>query len=128
MSLTFHALPAAFYIYRLPPRTPLPAALLQATEVFVASTEEETSLMAPEGLYRPPTGTPTAGPWRGWRIQGPLDFGQIGILAQISRVLAAAQIPILAVSTYTTDYFWVPQNQWEDAQHALRAAGYHLVP
>ncbi|NPA92137.1 MAG: ACT domain-containing protein [Chloroflexi bacterium] len=127
MPLTLRALPATFYIYRLPPNTPLPSAVLQTPLVFVAHTPEETSLLAPEGIFQPAEGTPTAGPWKGWQVQGPLDFGLVGILAQITAVLAAAEIPILAVSTFDTDYLWVPQAHWENAQHALRTAGYRLL-
>ena len=38
--------------------------------------------------------------WKGFRIQGPLDFSLIGILSKISGILADHKIGIFTVSTY----------------------------
>ena len=126
MPLTLRSLSMPFYIHRLPPHTTLPSRLLQQPWVFVAATPEETSVLAPEGTFTPPEGARCEGPWLGWYVQGPLDFGLVGILAQISTVLASADVPILAISTYDTDYIWVPQTAWAKARQALLAAGYRL--
>ena len=45
--------------------------------------------------------------WRGFRIQGVLDFSLIGILSKLSGILAENKIGIFAVSTYNTDYILV---------------------
>ncbi len=59
-------------------------------------------------------------------IEGALDFSLIGILAGISEVMAQTGISILAVSTYDTDYFLVPQERLPDAVRALRRKGYEV--
>ena len=41
------------------------------------------------------------------KIEGVLDFSEIGILAKISTVLSENKISIFAVSTYNTDYILV---------------------
>ena len=56
----------------------------------------------------------------GFRIVGSLDFQQVGILAEISNALAAAEIPVLAVSTFDTDYFLIPQSMRRQATTCLR--------
>lgn len=56
----------------------------------------------------------------GFRIVGSLDFQQVGILAEISSLLAAAEIPVLAVSTFDTDYFLIPQAMLRQATICLR--------
>ncbi len=56
----------------------------------------------------------------GFRIVGSLDFQQVGILAEISSLLAAAEIPVLAVSTFDTDYFLIPQSRRRQATICLR--------
>lgn len=65
--------------------------------------------------------------WRAFRAAGPLDFSLTGILAGIASVLAAAGIPIFAVSTYDTDYVLVKTERYEAALDALRAAGYDVA-
>ena len=62
--------------------------------------------------------------WRGFRIEGILDFSLTGILARISGILAEEKIGIFAVSTYNTDYVLVKKENMRRAMDALAAAGY----
>ena len=62
--------------------------------------------------------------WRGFRIEGELDFSLIGILSRISTVLAENKIGIFAVSTYNTDYILVKKENFNKAINALEKAGY----
>jgi len=47
--------------------------------------------------------------WRIIKIEGPLDFSLVGIIADISEVFKKVNIPIFTLSTYDTDYFLVKQ-------------------
>ena len=62
--------------------------------------------------------------WRGIRIVGKLDFSLVGILSNISGILAKEQIGIFAISTYDTDYILLKGEQLEQAVKALCAHGY----
>ena len=64
--------------------------------------------------------------WRGFRIEGVLDFSLIGILAKISGILAEEKIGIFAVSTYNTDYIFTKEAAFSRAMDALKAAGYEV--
>jgi hypothetical protein len=67
---------------------------------------------------------------RGFRVlavRGPLDFGLVGIVAQLAGVLAAATISIFVLSTYDTDYLFVRDADLERAAAALRAADHTVV-
>ena len=93
---------------------------------FVGRTDEEISLVcltedAPAETLAREDG------WRGFRIQGVLDFSLIGILSKISTVLADSGIGIFAVSTYNTDYILVKGENFARAQSALKDAGYDVV-
>lgn len=93
---------------------------------FTARTDEELSLVcrtedAPKRTAEREDG------WRGFRIQGPLDFGLVGILARVSGVLAARSIPLFAVSTYDTDYVFVKSDRFDEALRALEAAGHQIT-
>ena len=73
---------------------------------FIGRTDEEISLVcktenAPAHTVERDDG------WRGFRIEGVLDFLLIGILSKLSAVLADNGIGIFAVSTYNTDYILV---------------------
>ena len=62
--------------------------------------------------------------WRGFYIDGVLDFSLIGILSKISGILADARIGIFAVSTYNTDYILVKDENFQHALEVLSDAGY----
>ena len=93
---------------------------------FIGKTDEEISLVcltsdAPAQTLEREDG------WKGFRIEGVLDFSLIGILSRISGVLAESGIGIFAVSTYNTDYILVKSDNFNKAAEALTAAGYSII-
>lgn len=65
---------------------------------------------------------------RGWYLlgcDGPFSFDTVGILAELTAVLSHANIPVLAVATYDTDYI-LTRNQTA-ARIALQNAGHTVV-
>lgn len=90
---------------------------------FVAKTDEELSLVCE--TQRVPAGTlAREDGWRGLRVEGPLDFSMVGVLARLSSLLAEERISIFAVSTYNTDYLFTKADVFEQATSALTCAGY----
>ena len=67
--------------------------------VFAGSTEEEHSLVCPFSRV-PANVTARNDGWRGFRIEGVLDFSLVGILSRISSLLAENGIGLFAVSTF----------------------------
>ena len=65
--------------------------------------------------------------WKAFRIQGVLDFSLIGILSQISTLLAENQIGIFAISTYNTDYILTKKDNYNKALKVLSDAGYKII-
>ena len=99
---------------------------LNAGFYFIGRTEEEISLVCRTECV--PAGTVVREDgWRGFRIEGTLDFSLIGILSKISGILAENKIGIFAVSTYNTDYGLVKEENFETALAALSAAGYETA-
>ena len=93
---------------------------------FIGKTGEELSLVCrtedvPENTVERDDG------WRGFRIEGVLDFSLIGILSRLSTILAENQIGIFAVSTYNTDYILVKAENFDRALDVLAAAGYEVT-
>jgi hypothetical protein len=93
---------------------------------FAARTDEELSLVCPTRAVPEHTLHREDG-WRGWRIEGVLDFSLIGILSRLSGVLADNKIGLFAVSTYNTDYILVKEENYKRALSVLEQAGYEIV-
>ena len=93
---------------------------------FIGKTDEEISLVCITSDAPVQTLAREDG-WKAFRIEGILDFSLVGILAEISRVLAASDIGIFAVSTYNTDYILVKDGDFEKAAAALASAGYTIT-
>ena len=99
---------------------------VNAEYCFIGKTDEENSLVCitsdvPSNVIQRDDG------WKGFRIQGILDFSLVGILAKIAEILAENGISIFAVSTYNTDYVWVEKGDDEKAWDLLERSGYVIV-
>ena len=90
---------------------------------FIGKTDEELSLVCITE-NTPLNTTKRDDGWKGFRIEGTLDFSLIGILSKISGILAENKIGIFAVSTFNTDYILVKKENFEKAVQVLEAAGY----
>lgn len=93
---------------------------------FIGKTDEELSVVfltkdVPERTVVRSDG------WRGFRIEGTLDFALVGILSKLSAILAQNKIGIFAVSTFNTDYILVKNEDYERAMDVLAAEGYEIV-
>ncbi|MBR3630940.1 MAG: ACT domain-containing protein [Oscillospiraceae bacterium] len=93
---------------------------------FIGRTDEEISLVC-KTEETPLDTLERSDGWRGFRIQGVLDFSLTGILSKLSEILAAQKIGIFAVSTYNTDYILVKAENLEKAVRALENAGYPFI-
>ena len=93
---------------------------------FIGKTDEEISLVCktddvPQNTIERDDG------WRGFRIQGVLDFSLIGILSKLSAILAENGVGIFAISTFNTDYILVKAENFDKALIVLSDAGYDVV-
>ena len=86
---------------------------------FTAKTDEENSVVC-QTEDVPANTTERDDGWKGFRIEGVLDFSLIGILSKISGILADNKIGIFAISTYNTDYVLVKQENYECAIEVLK--------
>ena len=93
---------------------------------FVGKTDEELSLVC-KTEDTPHNTTEREDGWRGFRIQGVLDFSMVGILSKLSGILAEHKIGIFAVSTYNTDYILVKEENFERSLEVLIAEGYTVI-
>lgn len=92
---------------------------------FIGQTDEENSLVCMTEDV-PGNVTERDDRWRAFRIQGTLDFSLIGILSQISALLAKNKIGIFVISTYNTDYIFTKEHNYHRALDVLSDAGYEI--
>lgn len=93
---------------------------------FIAKTGEELSLVCktsdvPDSVIEREDG------WKAFKIQGILDFSLIGILSQITGILAKNDIGVFAVSTFNTDYVLVKKENFRKTEKVFKAAGFIIV-
>jgi len=93
---------------------------------FVEKTDEEISLVC-RSEATPVGVTERSDGWRGFRIEGTLDFSLVGILSGISTILADNRIGIFAVSTFNTDYILVKEESFDKAMDVLEKNGYTIA-
>lgn len=65
--------------------------------------------------------------WIGIYFDGQLDFQLVGVLSKLASILADVGLGILAISTFDTDYVFVPSEKFAIAAEAIRANGYSLI-
>lgn len=99
---------------------------LDSEYCFIGKTDEEKSLVCVTE-EAPANTTEREDGWKAFRIQGILDFSLIGILSEISGILAENKIGIFAISTFNTDYVLTKEENYQNALEALENAGYKIV-
>src|SRR6266496_1540070 len=112
-------LPDTFAVCRLSPEQDVPQWAWRNRETLLSVTypADELSIVCPQSLL--PSGVQYEGSWKAIRIQGPLDFSLTGILVALATPLAAAHIPIFALSTFDTDYILIKGENVERARGIL---------
>ena len=120
--LKLRLLPEVLAICRLDAGAPVPPWAMNGVFSSVTRTAAELSVICPEA--QAPAEVRREPGWRAFRVEGPLPFEATGILAAIAAPLAAAEIPIFAISTFDTDYVLVKEAHASRAAAVLGAAGH----
>ncbi len=123
--LKFSILEGPFTIHRLKPGAGIPKSVTSSPFYSISGSGEELSIVAP-GKINIESEKSEPG-WSVLKVTGPFDFSETGILAGIASTLAAASIPIFAVSTFDTDYILVKREHLKTAKAALSAAGHKFA-
>jgi len=124
-NLKLSLLSDTFAICRLEPEAGIPSWALAGDFFSVTRTKEELSLVCPQEMV--PEGTHCEKDFRSIKVEGPLDFALVGVLASLTEALAQEEISILAISTFDTDYLLVKEAQVDRAVQKLTQAGHRFV-
>ena len=122
-ALSLTVLSGEFSVWRLAADAPLPPS---EPGSFLSMTRTSDELSVVSQSTDVPEGALAEVGWRCLRVEGPLPFEMMGVLAALSAPLAKAKVPIFVVSTYDTDYLLVKAADLERACAILRDEG-HVV-
>jgi hypothetical protein len=126
MSPTLELMPQTFAIFQLGPTESVPE-WVQGEFVSVTRTTDELSIVCeqPESNKVQDISSliKTDADWRCFRVKGQLDFSLVGIIAEITETLAAANVPVFVISTFNTDFVLVKAETLDMTIKSLRSAG-----
>ena len=123
--LTLRLLEDRFAICKTDNNLPIPIWILGSRDFYsITRTEEEMSIIVKESSA--PQDVEKEVGWRAFKIEGILDFSQIGILSSLSGLLAAEGLPVFVVSTYNTDYIFIKEKDLEKARKVL-STSYNIL-
>lgn len=123
--LTIKLLEEKYGVCRLNKTDSIPEWTKDSEFLSVTRTLQELSIVCVENNI--PSDIKCEKNWRILKVEGPLDFSLIGILASISSLLAQNKISIFAISTYDTDYILVRDKDVDKAVVALVNARYKII-
>jgi hypothetical protein len=126
--LTVHVRPGGYAVLRFAGDADVPGGVLDgriAGLVSVTRTSDELTVVCPEAYAAPADQAETG--WRLLSAHGPFEFTLTGIMAALSGALAAAGVPLFALSTFDTDHLLVKAADLARAADALRDAGHEVV-
>ena len=123
--LPLKILPHRMAVCRFEPKAPLPDWIGEAGFYSFTRTEAELTIVCPETHLAPGTTSETG--WRCFKVQGQLDFSEIGIILSLTQPLAENGVSVFVISTFDTDYFLVKEKDLAKAIDALTAAGHQVL-
>lgn len=123
--LTMKLLKEKYGVARLDKGSLIPSWAIDGEFYSICKTEDELSIVCLQDNI--PKGVKCENEWRVLKVEGPLDFTLVGILASISSLMASVSISIFAISTYDTDYILVKEKDINSAIKLLRSNLYIVI-
>ncbi len=113
-------------VVRLGPGAELPAWATSGTLFSVTATAAETSVVCAQAAV--PRKARQEGPYTSFAVEGPLDFTLTGLLHDLLAAPAEADVPVLTLSTFDTDWVLVPAAEADRVAEAWQRQGYDVRP
>ncbi|KAK1234817.1 hypothetical protein PQX77_001910 [Marasmius sp. AFHP31] len=125
-NLNLHVLPDACFVVKLDSTDAVPQAVLDTLAkptgklISITRTSEELSIAGSWQESYPAEFKPGC-TWRCIKIQGPMDFGLIGVIAQFTEPLKAAGVPVFVTSTCAACFILPPYSVMDPSSSTLSA-------
>ncbi len=122
--LNLSLLPHMYAVCQLHPDKHIPYWSLLGDFVSLTRTHEELSIVCQQDNV--PDDIEAERGWCCLQVQGAFDFSATGVHASLAIPLAEAEISVLAIATYATDYLLIKEQNVERALKVLEQAGHHI--
>jgi hypothetical protein len=124
-ALTLSLLAGRYAVAKLSAGVAIPESAIQGEFFSITRTADELSLITAERNV--PAGAKVAEGWRVFKVHGPFEFSEVGVLASLTEPLAREKLTIFVVSTFDTDYLLVREENLQAATTTLQRAGHRLL-
>ena len=122
--LSLSLLPHKYAACQFHPDKHIPYWALLGDFVSLTRTHEELSIVCQQDNV--PDDIEAERGWRCLQVQGAFDFSAAGVHASLAIPLAEADISVLAIATYATDYLLIKEKNVERALQVLEQAGHYI--
>ncbi len=126
MKLRFIILKDKYAIHRFDSCSDIPMWIKDSDFYSVTKTKDELSIVCKQ-LDSITEAAEINKDWRILKLQGPLDFSLVGIIAEIAGILKESNITIFTISTFETDYILVKNKNLDRAIDSLKANGHEII-
>jgi hypothetical protein len=116
--MNFEVLENNYTIYRFASESVLPDWIYSSDFYSITKTKDEISIVAAQNDLLS-NDIVCNKDWRIIKIEGPLDFSLVGIIADISAIFKRKKISVFTLSTYNTDYFLIKHKDLDFGIKAL---------
>ncbi len=125
MKLKFELIDNLFTVHKFPAGHDIPKHIYEQQFYFIGKTDNELSVVCNSALV---LNSETSEPgWACLRIAGKMDFSLLGVLAEVTAIIAEAEISIFVLSTFDTDYILLPADKLAPAREMLLASGHSFI-
>lgn len=124
--LKFRWLPGAYAVVRLGANSLVPDWATKGDFSSITRSADELSVVCPADNLPPDVTSQHR--WICLKLEGPFPFSLTGILLSFIAPLSNNGVPIIAISTYDTDYVLIQEEWAGSAIEVLQQAGHELWP
>ena len=96
----------------------IPSEVFKSGFYSITKTDDEISIIT--NLIDLPANIKSNKGWKGFRVEGILDFSLIGIINEITAPLKDNKISVFVISTFNTDYIFVKEEFFQKAIEVFR--------
>lgn len=123
--LSLSLLPDMYAVCQFHPDKHIPYWALIGNFVSLTRTPQELSIVCQQDNV--PAEIEAERGWRCVQVQGAFDFSVSGVNASLAVPLAEADISVLAIATYSTDYLLLKEKDVERALQVLKHFGHSVT-
>jgi hypothetical protein len=119
MKITLIPLKESFTIYQFEINAEIPKKIVSSSFCSITRTGEELSVVTNCDVEF--ENAKVSKVWKGFKVDGLLDFSLVGIIHEITKPLKENSISVFVLSTYNTDYIFVKEENYSRTKEIFQS-------